>query len=402
LPAVAAPLPVEAQPWKRLLPTERVAADPNGDYSLTEKDGPWLIMAATFSGTGAEEQARRLTLEFREQYNLKAFLHKMAFDFSEGVPGRGLEGYGSPVRRRYRREGDLQYAVLVGEFPRIDDPDAQQLLDRVKLMRPQALQADEAGRTAQTLVQVRAFQDAVLSKLGKERKRGPLAAAFLARNPLLPREFFVPKGVDDFVVKMNDGVKHSLLDCPGNYTVRVATFRGRTILQTSADDGDMAAGRAKNHDDALVEAAENAHLLTEELRAHNWEAYEFHDRTESIVTIGSFDQVAQRLPDGRSASLPAVHRIIETFGAAYNTPADPLNKIGNDATIQRRVDEKEQEFNLRFSQQQVATVPGLNPKHVNVLRKKAGKLRTERIIPIDITPQVIEVPKRSISSAYVR
>jgi hypothetical protein len=55
-----------------------------------------------------------------------------------------------------------------------------------------------------------------------------------------------------------------------------------------------------------------------------------------------------------------------------------------------------------FSQRQGQTVPGLHPKHVNIMRKKGGKLRTERLIPIDINPQPIEVPKRSISSAYVR
>jgi hypothetical protein len=238
--------------------------------------------------------------------------------------------------------------------------------------------------------------------MGVERKRGPMGQAFLARNPLLPREFFVPKGVDDFVAKMNDGVKFSLLDCPGKYTVRVGTFRGHTILQTSAMQSVGSKPQRKDNDDALVEAAENAHLLAEELRAHGWEAYEFHDRTESIVTIGSFNDVAQTAPGGQAVPLPAVQRIIETFGAAYDTPADPLSDIGNDAGSQRRVDQKEQEFGAMIAQRQGAIVSGMNPKHVNILRKKGGKLRTERLIPIDITPQVMEAPKRSISSAYVR
>jgi hypothetical protein len=204
---------------------------------------------------------------------------------------------------------------------------------------------------------------------------------------------------------MNSGVKYSLLDCPGKFTVRIATFRGRAILQTSATEDQsqpLNSRRAKSSDDALVEAAENAHMLAEELRAHGWEAYEFHDRTESIVTIGSFEQVAQKMPDGSLVAFPAVQRILETFGAAYNTPADPLNNLGNDANVQRRVDQTEQEINQRLLQQQSQAVAGLNPKHVNILRKKGGKLRTERLIPIDIYPQAIEVPKRSISSAYIR
>ncbi|MEX2316780.1 MAG: hypothetical protein WD669_06490 [Pirellulales bacterium] len=405
LAGLGAASPAQAQRWKWFVPTQRVEADPQGDYALKENHGPWLIVAATFSGDGAEPQAQRLALELRERYNLTAYLHKMAFDYSDESPAGGTSGFGTPARRRYRREGDLQYAVLVGDFPRIDDPDAQQILERVKRMQPAALHVEEGGQTAQSLVQVRAFQDAIMAKLGVDRKRGPMGQAFIARNPLLPREYFVPKGVDEFVAKMNDGVKYGLLDCPGKYSVRVGTFRGRTILQTSGIEGLSPAAksrRAKDNDDALVEAAENAHLLTEELRAHGWEAYEFHDRTESIVTIGSFNEVAQKLPDGRLMATPAVQRIMETFGAAYNTPADPLSDIGNDAGSQRRVDQKEQEVNALIGRQQGQTVPGLNPKHVNILRRKGGKLRTERLIPIDIYPQAIEAPKRSISSAYVR
>jgi hypothetical protein len=299
----------------------------------------------------------------------------------------------------------LQFAVLVGDYPRIDDPEAQQTLDRVKQIRPDALCVEEGGRTAQSLVQVRAFQDAVLAQMGVDRKRGPMGQAFLARNPLLPREYFVPKGIDDFVAKMNEGVKYSLLNCSGKYTVRVGTFRGRAILQTSATDSLPSASksrRKKDNDEALIEAAENANLLTEELRAKGWEAYEFHDRTESIVTIGSFNEVVHRLPDGRAVALPAVQRILETFGAAYDTPADPLSNIGNDEISQRRVDQKEQEFSALLRQHQGQPQEGLHPKHVNILRRKGGKLRTERLIPFDINPEAIEVPKRSISSAYVR
>jgi hypothetical protein len=203
---------------------------------------------------------------------------------------------------------------------------------------------------------------------------------------------------------MNDGVEHSLLDCPGAYTVKVATFRGKTILQTSAEDSQSAKSfwNRRSNDDRipLVEAAENAHLLTEELRAHGFEAYEFHDRTESIVTIGSFAQAAQRTLDGRVVAMPAVQRIVETFGAAYDTPADPLSGIGNDAFTQQRVVQETQQFNMRLNGQQSPIVPGMKPKHVKILRGRGKRKRTERIIPIDVHPHVIEVPKRTISGAY--
>jgi hypothetical protein len=186
--------------------------------------------------------------------------------------------------------------------------------------------------------------------------------------------------------------------------VKVATFRGKSILQTSAEvDGKQfhwpLTGRSDD-DNPLIEAAENAHLLTEELRAHGWEAYEFHDRTESIVTIGAFAQVGRQMPDGRLAATPEVQRIVQTFGASYDTPADPLSGIGNDIATQRQVEQKEQEFNLKFSNQQGQIVPGMNPKHVKIFKGRGKKRRIERVIPLDVNPQAIEAPKRSISSAY--
>ncbi|MEX2310421.1 MAG: hypothetical protein WD738_22835 [Pirellulales bacterium] len=396
-----------AQLWRQFLPSGDAASAERGtaaDLALTQENGPWLIVAASFSGEGAAEQAQALTQELRSRYRLPAYLHEMSFKLGDEPPGRGLDQYGAPVRRRFRRGDEVhELAVLVGDFPSIDHPDAQKALERIKTLQPNALNV-EASDTAQSMAQVRRFEDAVLEKLGKSRNRGPMAQAFFTRNPLLPREYFVPKGVDAFVAKMNDGVEHSLLDCPGRYTIRVATFRGKTILQASAKQDQSAKsfwGRRKSDDDnPLVEAAENAHLLTKQLRAAGWEAYEFHDRTESIVTIGSFAQVAQQLPDGRVLAIPAADKIMRTFGAAYDTPADPLTGIGNDEVTQRRVEQEEQQFNLRLGSQQGQIVPGLYPKHVKIITGSGKRRHLERIIPMDPTPQAIEVPKRSISGAY--
>jgi hypothetical protein len=378
----------------------------NGDLALTQEDGPWLIVAASFSGGGAEKQAGELARELRTRYRLKSYLHEMNFEFGGEAPGRGLDEYGGSIRRRYQR-GDRvrELAVLVGDFNSIDDPEAQQALEQIKGLKPDALNVDPAD-TSQSMADVRQGEGSLLSRLGRP-KRGPMAQAFLTRNPLLPREFFVPKGVDPFVAKMNQGVEHSLLDCPGRYSVKVATFRGKTILQTSAPSADDTKSkgrfwnrRKKDDHNPLIEAAENAHLLTTELRAHGYEAYEFHDRNESIVTIGSFAQAGQKLADGCVVPIPAMQRIIETFGAAYDTPPDPLSGIGNDPGTQRRVEQEEQQFNMRLNGQQSPVVPGMNPKHVKILRGSGKRKKLERIIPIDVYPQAIEVPKRSISSAY--
>ncbi len=53
-------------PWKKLVPFRSVEADPNKMYWLTEDQGPWMIMATSFAGPGAEEQAHTLVLELRK------------------------------------------------------------------------------------------------------------------------------------------------------------------------------------------------------------------------------------------------------------------------------------------------------------------------------------------------
>jgi hypothetical protein len=397
----------EAQLWKHFVPTAR-SVDTQADEKLTPEKGPWLILAASFSGAGAEEQSQELAAELRQRYHLKAYVHQMSFDFSDQdnkPPGRGVDEYGAPIRRRFQR-GDrvTELAVLVGDFPSVEDPEAQAALETIKTAQPAALAVKEGEQSAQSLAQVREWHEQFLEKLGKKRDRGPMGQAFITRNPLLPPEYFVPKGVDDFVAKMNRGVKHSLLDCSGTYTVRVATFRGKTSLQTGREQEEkqsMWSWKKKiGADNPLIEAAENAHLLTEELRAHGWEAYEFHDRTESFVAIGSFEQVGQQTSDGQLTPTPEVQRIIETFGGAYDTPADPLTNIGNDVATKNRVLQKQQEFNMRLAAQQGTIVPGMNPKHVKIF-KGSGKQQTiDRVIPLDVTPQAIEAPKRSLSSAY--
>ena len=47
-PAMAAP------PWTSLIPFKRIDTDPTKSYRLTEDQGPWHILAASFAGPGAE------------------------------------------------------------------------------------------------------------------------------------------------------------------------------------------------------------------------------------------------------------------------------------------------------------------------------------------------------------
>jgi hypothetical protein len=340
---------------------QHLEADPNSLYPIDENNGPWMIMAATFSGQGAQDQARQLIYELRHEHKLPAYSYQKKFEFSKAVDGKGLNRYGEVPKMRYHRDDDfVEIAVLVGDYPAVDDPQAQKVLKKLKYIEPKALTVGAGQSTSQSLAALRTIQrqikKAVLPANSDELKRGPMANAFVVTNPFLPKEYFVPKGIDKFVVDMNAGVTHSLLDCPDPYTVKVATFTGHAIIvddkiQAKIDRGEM----PKSY---LEEAAKNAHLLTEALRKKGYEAYEFHDRGSSIVTVGSFGTVGSRRPDGKIEINPQMHKVMQEFGA------------------------------------ETKVEPG-KPAQVGKAKKLGG-------IPFDVQPVPVEVPRRSISSDYAR
>ncbi len=358
---------VSAAPvWQRLSLFRHIEADKDKEYPLTEESGPWLILAVTFLGDRAEQQAHDLVYELRKEYKLPAYTHAMNFDFSEGVQGRSINQFGRPAQMKYRRGKKYkEIAVLVGDFPSVDDPEAQKVMKRLKTAAPKSMQSSEDNPSAQPLGGYRQIQKQVLKAINEYKsdngqrnsrsaqqrvQHGQLSHAFLTTNPMLPREYFVPAGVDPFVVRMNEQVQHSLLGCPGKYSVQVATFKAQVVI----DPKQIAAveSGAETLDSNLAEAAQKAHDLTEALIAKGYQAYEFHDRYLSIVTVGSFNTVGTPRADGKIEINPQIHRIMETFGAK------------------------------KFA-------GGISPKTI------AG-------IALDVQPVPVKVPKQSISAAYAR
>lgn len=359
---VAASLPSSleaAPPWAKMVVFKHLEAKQSEMYPITDQNGPWLIMAATFTGEKAEDQAAELVYELRKEFKLPAYTYQKKFEYSKPVQGRGLNANGEPPLMRYQNDKDVvEIAVLVGDYMAVDDPEAQKVLKRLKYLKPKSLEVEPGEESTQSLAALRAFQrqvkQSVLPKDSEEFKRGPMANAFVITNPLLPPEYFVPKGVDNLVVEMNQNVTHSLLDCPKRFTVKVATFSGHAVIldkkrQEAIDRGEM----PKSY---LEEAAKSAHLLTEALRKRGYEAYEFHDRSSSIVTVGSFDTVGTRRDDGKIEINPTVHKIMRAFGA------------------------------------ETQVEPGKSPK-VGQARKLAG-------IPFDVQPVPVEVPRHMISNDY--
>ena len=356
---IAAARPAEAaQPWSKLGPFTRLEADPDCMYPLSEDNGPWTIMATTFSGPDAETQARELVYELRKKYKLPAYTYQKKFDFTKGVEGKGIDKYGAPLAMRYQRKSELlETAVLVGNYSSVSDPEAQKVLKRIKVMEPEALKLKEGESTSQSLAGLRTVQNAILEHANRKKKRGPMSRAFVITNPLLPSEYFAPRGIDKITLEMNKGVKYSLLDCPEKYTVQVASFKGQRVLldakTTSGKSARSYLDRGAELNSKLAEAAEKAHKMTEFLRAKGYEAYEFHDRYTSIVTVGGFSSVGTPRPDGKIEINPQMHAIMKNFGAK----PDPVTG-------------------------------------------KADKPQSIQKIPFDMQPTMVEIPRRSISADY--
>jgi hypothetical protein len=361
--AAALSAPAGAAPWDMLISTHRVEADPNKTYTLTESNGPWMIMACSFSGPKAEQQAKELVLELRKRYKLPAYSYEKTFDLGKDVQGTGIDQYGNPRKMKYSRGGAEveEIAVLVGDYPTVDDAEAQAVLRKVKYLQPECLKLERGKETALNLASLRTIQSYLLPDGSERKRKGPMGHAIVTTNPLLPKEYFVPKGVDDLLVKANEGVEHCLLDCPGKYTVLVAQFSGRSRVLLG--EKDMAKelsmlGKIRPEDSQLVKAAEDAHALTTALRIKGYEAYEFHGRNESLVTVGSFDSIGTPGGDGTIRLDPRIEKIINTF----------------------RADDK---------------VTPTNPTGQPTPQKLAG-------IPFAVQPKVIEVPKRPVTAALSR
>ena len=334
----------------------RVEADPNKAYTLNESHGPWMIVAASFAGPGAKKEASDLIMELRKRFKMQAYLYHKNYDFSEPVEGRGLNEYGEPKMMRYQQNYKFEeYAVLIGNFPSIDDPTLQSTLKDIKYIKPTCMQVGNGGKTTQRFVDFRSLVRRYSTDPEKKQK-GPMGQAFVSRNPILPQEYFTPSGFDSLVEKINSGVQYSLLTNPGKFTVRVATFTGNVVLDQRKVAEIQKTGRMKSR---LTQAAEKAHRLTEALRQRGVEAYEFHDRHESIVTVGNFESVGSPREDGRIEIDRRILKVIESYGAKQT----PVAVRGGSAGMQPR------------------TLDG---------------------IPFDIQPKPIHVPKRSIASDYAR
>jgi len=266
----------------------RIEADRNKTYHLGKKHGPCMIKVASFSGLteqqaeNSREAASQLVYLLRKK-GIPAYVYQQE-ERVEDVPAVDR------LNRSRRRAITTQHAeivVLAGNYGSVDDKVAQQTLQFIKKLSPKVM-VELKGREVEWPV--------------------PLQKAFLSRNPLLTPEELAQRTRDPLLLKLNSGVQYSLLENKGKYTLVVATFNGNSVIKPqsfkSFDRGLEGGGSAVSLDAAGKEAMEVATILRNQ---HNLEAYVWHERYRSIVTVGSF----------RSPHDPQIAKLVEMCKAKH-------------------------------------------------------------------------------------
>ncbi len=332
-------------------PSRQVSATPR---ELSEEDGPWLILASTFVGEDSESRALRLAEEIRRDLRLPAFIYKENFDYTGDVAQLDTG------RLRYANQYEYDaFAVLVGEYDTVEHPAIEKDLKRLKSAKPAVFRdPDEVAAETNPVNPVTAVK-ALHRKLVESRddgEAGPMANAFVTRNPMLPPEYFDSPQVDSFVRRLNEDKLHSLLECEGKYTVIVRTFEGYATI-VGADQEEEFTPSMKR----LDKFAADANKMVMALRKKGEEAYQFHDRQRSLVTVGSFDKLGRELPDGGFEYAPEIRRVIDKY-QAFNVRPELARQIPSGA--------------------------------------KGSAANNAAMIPFDVEPTPIAVPKVSKRSLY--
>ncbi|MBQ6621165.1 MAG: hypothetical protein IJH68_13570 [Thermoguttaceae bacterium] len=346
---------------------EKIEAEPNREYYLTDSDGLWFIMAKKFSGPDARRSANRVVYELRKRYKLPAYIFKYDSD-REDLQKLAKERHSSAVYR-YQTNTPSEYAVLVGSFPSAEDPKLQETLLKVKRSKLDSLKND---RESQRLI---AEYEYLAKKDREYTGYGALGGALAVPNPLIPKEFFAQKGVvDPFTEKINSDSPYNLLNNKALYTVRVATFAGNDSYAKDWDD---------KHN-RLAEAGIKAALLCETLRKKGIEAWEFHDHDASFVTIGSFDSYGTSNPDGTTEMNPEIYQLIERYrgelvgsGGQFKTHAIKLT-IDNPKSKGFNTNAKKMDVELSFDLQPVIIMVPQRPGNAKRALQSQKRLQQEQ------------------------
>lgn len=295
------PLNQQAAPANRQAAPPANQPDPNQDILVTEREGPWMLCLAWYSGQDAPVWARQMVMELRNHYRLPAYVFnrgaeerrkederiraikekQLAFFKQQNLP------LTTPIRVK-RLQIEEQCAVLIGNYADADA--ARRGLDAIRRLDPPDPKK----------VKLFCFYNGETDDKNPEKVnvkdikyQNPFAKAFVVHNPVLkverPREWEQSEAAA--LRKLNQGEDYSLFNCTKPYTLVIKQFSTPSVLQPRSASGTFLAalGLGKTGD-GIDTAAHNAHNLADLMRkSFNLEAYVLHTRQSSMVTVGGFE-----------------------------------------------------------------------------------------------------------------
>jgi hypothetical protein len=282
------------QPGERNPQEPEPARLPPLPYPVTPEAGDWMICAASYMGPNAPELARQLVLEIRNKHHLPAY----TFNYGEQARRRYTQHWenlrrrfpGLPVRRRTVRMPD-QVAILIGGYADLES--ASQDLKRVRGFPLPHLDLGP-NKSAYDLMSVAEPDPKLKVMRVKQAPVNPFKNAFTTRNPTLPQQAAAKPKFDPFWKVLNAKEPYSLLKNPKPWTLVIKEYKGSVVVKPEVGSNKilnaLGLGKQKTGEGIAV-AGRQAYELAKLLRhpSLGFEAYVFHTRTNSIVTVGGFD-----------------------------------------------------------------------------------------------------------------
>jgi hypothetical protein len=282
----------------------RIDATKGRQYKLTKQHGPWMIMVASLArphsarrveGMGPQEAADLLVYELRRK-GIPAYTFKMERVW-ESLQSRDRLGRDSIRQIRSQKES---ICVIAGNYKSQKDRVAQRTLEYIKRIKPSFWKDQEAFRPT-------------------PGQPSPLSGAFLSVNPLLTSEELAERKHDPLLLRLNSG-EYTIAENKGQYTLVIATFTGRSRTGVGESRIQEIADSFKVSQ-TLYGAADRAWKIAKMLReghfkgkqeGRTFEAYVFHDRYKSVVTVGSF----------QTPNDPRIAHLANLFGAKTQMAAN--------------------------------------------------------------------------------
>ncbi len=285
--------------------SKKLETDSAKSYVVTKKCGPWMIMVTSLRGnpndpesvTNAQKAAHELVMELRKK-GIPAWTHEQKGELEEIA---SYDRNGKSVTRFVASQRN-RICVLAGEYSSIDTDEKD------------ATKAKHAKIAQETLAWMQKYHPKALANGNFKPtpgRPGPLSRAFLTLNPMFTEDEIAQMAYDKdpLLKQLNKGQNFNLLLNPAKYTLIVATFQGSSkhVIATGEKqerDATFKFDSMLEKNISLDKAGQSAWTLVHLLRNQGHEAFVFHERFRSVVTVGGFND----------SNDPRIAKFVEQWG----------------------------------------------------------------------------------------